>query len=159
MDFSSLDLREAADKEYWVHLRLGDVLLYADDAKEKPCRVKVGSIADPEIEQAAKAVTRSGNASATVEAQLANAANRDKRREIESRLDDIERQAEKAVVRFLMCSIKGWENIEKGGKPLEFSSEALKDMSQPKAPLFRLALTLAEDMGKVQSPFSQAESD
>ena len=30
MDFDLLDLREAADKEYWVQLRMGDTLLFAD---------------------------------------------------------------------------------------------------------------------------------
>jgi len=157
MDFSNLDLREAASKEYWVHLRLDDTLLFA--GKDKPCRVKTASAASPEVEEALKAVTRVGALSTNIEGQLALAANRQKRRAIEGKIDEVERDAERALTRFLCTAIVDWENIEKDGKSLPFSKEALSDYSQPKAPLFRLAVTLAEDMREAQSPFAEAESD
>lgn len=157
MDFDLLDLREAADKEYWVHLRMGDTLLYADKDQQRPCRVKVASIAELGVEDAMKAVSRVGTMSANLEAQLAGA-NRQQRAGVEQRLDQAEREAEKCLTQFLVKTIRGWENIEKGGKELPFSDEALKDMAQVKAPLYRLAANIATDMGEAQSPFAQAET-
>jgi len=155
MDFDILDLRGAAGKEYWVHLRVGDRLLYADmENQERPCRVLVASIADPEVEEALKAVTRSGRLYRSVETALGEA-NRQQRKALEARLEAIERESEKALTRFLTTAIRGWENIERGGKPLPFSQEALADLAEPKAPLFRLAATIAEDAASAQDPFSE----
>lgn len=157
MDFDLLDLREAASKEYWLHLRLGETLLFADmDKQERPCRVKVASIAEPDVEDAMKAVTRAGTLYRGVEAQLAQAANRQQRQAVEKRLADAEREAERALSRFLMTAIRDWENIEKGGKALPFSADALKDMAQPKAPLYRMASQIAEDAASAQSPFAES---
>jgi hypothetical protein len=156
MDFDLLDLREAAGKEYWVHLRAGDRLLFADmDKQERPCRVKVASVANPEVEQALKAVTRAGRMYRGLEAALADA-NRQQRAALEKRLGDVERESERALTSFLMKSIVGWENIEKGGKDLPFSREALADMAEPKAPLFRLAQAIAEDAASAQDPFAES---
>ncbi|MAH32275.1 MAG: hypothetical protein CMG78_09595 [Marinobacter sp.] len=160
MDFDLLDLREAADKEYWVQLRMGDTLLFADmDKQERPCRVKVASIAEPGVEDATKAVGRVGNLYRTVEVQLANASNRDQRRAAEKRLVEVEREAEKCLTTFLVKTIRGWENLVKGGELLPFSAEALLDMAQPKAPLFRMASAIAEDAMSAQNPFSRSEAD
>ncbi|RDC66553.1 hypothetical protein HME9302_00004 [Alteripontixanthobacter maritimus] len=42
--FDTLDLRNAEDEEYWLHLRHGETKLYADmDKQEGPCRVRVAS--------------------------------------------------------------------------------------------------------------------
>ena len=157
MDFDLLDLREAAGKEYWVQLRLGDTLLFADmEKQERPCRVKVASAAEPKVEEAMKAVTRAGSLYRSIEAQVALAPNRQQRQALEKRLEEAEKEAEKALTRFLVVSIRDWENIQKGGEPLKFSDEALKDMAQPKAPLFRIAASLAEDAASAQSPFSES---
>ena len=158
MDFDRLDLREAADNQYWVHLRMGETLLFADmDKQERPCRVKVASVASPDVEASMKAVTRAGSQYSAVEGQMA-LANRNQTKELENKLNGLEREAEKALTHFLVTSVKGWENIEKGGKPLEYSLDALKNMAAPKAPLYRLATTLAQDAAGAQSPFVEAES-
>lgn len=157
MDFDLIDLREAASKEYWVQLRLNDTLLFSDMGKqERPCRVKVASISEPEVEEATKAVTRAGNMYRALEAQLTGAVNRQQRQVIEKRLSEVEREAEKALTDFLVKTVIDWENIEKGGKPLEFSRDALKDMAQPKAPLFRMASAIAEDAANAQNPFFES---
>lgn len=158
MDFDQLDLRTAAGKEYWVHLRLGDTLLYLDmDKEQKPCRVKVASSVEPGVEDATKAVMRVGRMFQAAESALATA-NRDQRAGLEKRLDQLERESEKALTAFLMKAVKGWENIEQGGKELKFSPEALEDISQPKGPLYRMAASIAEDSAKAQNPFTNADS-
>ncbi|MEW4469003.1 hypothetical protein AB1K62_14345 [Parasphingorhabdus sp. JC815] len=158
MDFDLLDLRTAAGKEYWVHLRLGNTLLYLDmDKEEKPCRVKVASSVEPGVEDATKAVMRAGRMFQAAEDAL-SIANRDNRAALEKRLDQLERESEKCLTAFLVKAIKGWENIEQGGKELKFSPEALEDLAQPKGPLFRMAATIAEDSAKAQSPFAKADS-
>lgn len=160
MDFDLLDLREAADKEYWVQLRMGDTLLFADmEKQERPCRVLVASMAEPGVEEATKAVSRAGTMYRSLEAQLAAAANREQRRAIEKRLGEVDREAEKCITNFLMRSVRQWENIVKGSDPLPFSDEALKDMAQPKAPLFRMASAIAEDAANAQNPFSGSDAD
>ena len=154
MDFDLLDLREAGGKEYWVQLRLGDRLLFADMAKqERPCRVKVASIANPDVEDALKAVTRVGRMYRGVEAGLADA-NRQQRAALEKRLTEVEQESERALSGFLNVAVRDWENIERGGELLPFSKDALKDMAQPKAPLFRLAASIAEDAASAQDPFA-----
>lgn len=159
MDFDLLDLRNAADKEYWVQLRHGDTLLFADmDKQERPCRVKVASVAEPGVEDAMKAVARVASMRQSVEAQLSVAPNREQRKALEKRLDDVERETDKCLTTFLIKIVRDWENIDKGGKPLPFSEEALRDMAQPKAPLFRLAGLIAEDAASAQSPFTDANS-
>ena len=159
MDFDLLDLREAAGNEYWVQLRMGDTLLFADmDKQQGPCRVLVASMAEPGVEDAAKAVSRAGTMYRAIEAQLAVAPNREQRRAVEKRLADLDREAEKCISNFLLKTVRGWENINKGGEPLAFSDEALKDMAQPKAPLFRMATAIAEDAATAQSPFSESET-
>lgn len=159
MDFALLDLRTAAQKTYWVQLRYKDTPLYAGGDDARPCRVNTASVADPDVEQAVKTVQRIGRLTAQLEMQLAAAPNREQRKAIEKRLDDVERQAEKSLTGFLKTAIKGWENIAVDGKPLPFSDEALDDMAQPKAPLFQLAMNIAADMAEVQSPLSQAAAD
>jgi hypothetical protein len=157
MDFDLIDLREAASKEYWVQLRFGDTLLFSDmEKQERPCRVKVASISEPGVEEASKAVTRAGNMYRALEAQLAGVANRQQRQTIEKRFAEVEREAEKALTDFLVKTVIDWENIDKGGKPLDFSHDALKDMAQPKAPLFRMASAIAEDAANAQNPFIES---
>lgn len=158
MDFANLDLRAAASKEYWVQLRVGDTLLYADEkVQKKPCRVRIGSPADPEIEEAAKAVKRVGHIYAQVELSLGATKASQQQKQVERRLDALDREAEVLLQDFLRKAIKGWENIEFDGKELAFSPSALEDMSQPKAPLFRMATEIAEDAAKAVDPFSDVE--
>lgn len=160
MDFDLLDLREAADKEYWVQLRMGDTLLFADmDKQQGPCRVLVASMAEPGVEDAAKAIARAGALYGAIEAQLAVAPNREQRRAVEKRMAELDREAEKCISNYLLKAVRGWDNIEKGGEPLPFSDEALKDMAQPKAPLFRMASAIAKDAAAAQSPFFESDPD
>ena len=157
MDFGKLDLRAAADQEHWLHLRVGDTLLYLDEEKQEgPCRVKVRSVANDEVERALKVGTRAARAVATAESQLATA-NRQQKGEIEPRLDALEKQLEKALQAFLTTAIVDWENIQVGGKSLPFSKEALADMSEPKAPFARLATAIMDDMGNLASPFGKPD--
>lgn len=157
MDFDILDLREAGSREYWVQLRHGGTLLFADmDKQERPCRVKVASIAEHEVEQAVKAVMRVGGMVGNLEAQLVAAPNKQQRTQLEKRLEEIEREAERCITAFIVKAVRDWENIEKGGKVLPFSTAALEDMAQPKAPLFQLAIAIAEDAGRAQNPFPDA---
>lgn len=159
MDFDLLDLREASEKRYWIGLRLGNTLLFRDMKKQEgPCRVQVKSPAEAQVEEALKAITRAGNRESLLASQLASAPNRDERRAIESRLDDAERDAQKAIKRFLTTVICDWENIERGGKIVPFSDEALQDMAEPKGPLFRLAIAISQDMVKAIDPFTEADS-
>lgn len=159
MDFDLLDLRQTAEKEYWVHLRLGDTLLYADmDKQEGPCRVKVASISNPDIEAQLKAVNRVATRFSHAEAEFAGAKDRQARLATEKRLDSIDAEAEKIFSNFLCEIILDWENIQKGGNTLPFSADALKDMSAKGGPLFRMASTIAGDAIKAQSPFIVAES-
>lgn len=155
MDFAKLDLRAAAEQEHWLHLRVGDTLLYNDD-DGTPCRVKVRSVANDEVERALKVGTRAARAVATAENQLATA-NRQQKAEIEPRLDALEKQMEKALQAFLATAIVDWENIKVGGKPVPFSKDALADMSEPKAPLARLAPAIMDDMGNLANPFGKPE--
>lgn len=157
MDFAKLDLRETADNQFWVHLRVNDVYLYAGEGNEKPCRVRVASITDPGVETALKAVERAGRSSAAFESQLSTA-NREQRKALESRADAAEVAAQRCITQFLTTVVKDWENIEIDGKPLEFSQEALVDMSQPKAPMFRLATAISKDMAELYDPFGLADS-
>lgn len=155
MDFAKLDLRAAAEQETWVHLRVGDILLYADDEKqEHPCRVKVASVANPDVEKALKAGMRAARAVAAAETQLATA-NRQQCAELEKRLDVMERQMEKALQLFLATAILDWENIEFDGNDLPFSKQALADMSEPRGPFSRLASAIMEDMGNLANPFGK----
>ena len=158
MDIDQLDLREAADQEYWLQLRVGDRLLFCDMKKqERPLRVKVASVAKSGVEDAVKAVTRAGRMSASAENALVHA-NRQQRAELEKRLEEIERTTEKAITRFLTTAILGWENIERGGKPLPFAIDALDDLSQKGAPLYRMAIAIAEDAALAMDPFTDAVS-
>lgn len=158
MDFGSLDLRKAADKEYWIHLRRGDVLLYADMAKgENPCRAKVASISKPGVDDAIKAVTRAGRMLAAGEAQLISA-NRQQRAELEKRLEGIEKDAEAAIKRFLMTAVLDWENLEIDGKFVPFSRDQLDDWSDKGGPLHVLGLEIAEDVAAAMSPFGKPAS-
>lgn len=160
MDFGSLDLRKAADKEYWVHLRRGDVLLYAD--MDKPCeanrcRAKVASISKPGVDDAIKAVTRAGRMLAAGEAQLISA-NRQQRAELEKRLEGIEKDAEAAIKRFLMTAILDWENLIVDDNAVPFSRDQLDDWSEKGGPLHVLGLDIAEDVAAAMSPFGKAGS-
>ena len=155
MDFAKLDLRAAAEQETWVHLRVGDILLYADDDKqERPCRVKVASVANEVVERSLKTGIRIAKAVAAAEAQLATA-NRQQSAELEKRLDALEKHMDKAQKDFLLTAILDWENIEIDGKVVEFSKATLSDLSEPKAPFARLAKAIMEDMGDLASPFSR----
>ncbi len=156
MDFDALDLRKAADKEYWIHLRRGDVYLYQDmEAQERPYRVKVASIAKPGVDDAIKSVTRAGRMLASGEAQLIQA-NRQQRVDLEKRLAGIEAEADKAIKRFLMAAILDWENIQSGGKDVKFTRDALDDFSDKGGPLHVLGLDIAEDVASAMSPFGKA---
>jgi hypothetical protein len=73
---------------------------------------------------------------------------------LEKRLAEVEQESERALSGFLNVAVRDWENIERGGEPLPFSKDALKDMAQPKAPLFRLAASIAEDAASAQDPFA-----
>jgi hypothetical protein len=158
MDFGALDLRKSADKEYWIHLRRGDVLLYLDmEGQTKPCRAKVASIAKPGVDDAIKAVTRAGRMLGSGESQLIQA-NRQQRAELEKRLAGIEVEAEAAIKRFLMTAILDWENIEIDGKEVEFSRDQLDDWSDKGGPLHVLGLDIAEDVASAMSPFGKAGS-
>lgn len=158
MDIDAFDLREAATREYWLQLRMGDRLLFCDmEKQERPLRVKVASVAKQGVEDAVKAVTRLGRMMASAEAQLVNA-NRQQRAELEKRLDEIERSTEKAIARFLTTAILDWENVERGGKPLPYSKDALADLSEKGAPLYRMAFEIAEDAGAAMNPFGSAAS-
>lgn len=153
MDFAKLDLRAAANQETWVHLRVGDNLLYADDEKqERPCRVKVASVANPAVEDALEAAQLANEAGLKMRAQY-HASNRSDRLGAEKRLKDASQRANKLISAFLVCSIVDWENIEVGGGLLAFSKDALADMCEAKAPFFRMASEIMEDMGKLASPF------
>lgn len=156
MDFGLLDLRRASEQEYWVQLRVGDTLLKTDD--DKPCRVKVASIGEPGVEDAIKAVTRVGRLSQQIEAQMALAPNVKEREVIAKRLDTVEKEAERCLTTFLIKAVRGWENIFVGGEEVKFSQSALADMAEPKAPLFRLAASIAADMAEVQDPLGKRES-
>jgi hypothetical protein len=158
MDFGALDLRKAADKEYWVHLRRGDVYLYQDmEAATAPYRVKVASIAKPGVDDAIKAVTRAGRMLGAGEAQLIQA-NRQQRAELEKRLSSIEVEAEAAIKRFLMTAVLDWENIQVDGKDVPFSRDMLDDWSDKGGPLHVLGLDIAEDVAAAMSPFGKAGS-
>lgn len=158
MDFAALDLRKAAEKEYWVHLRRGDTLLYADmDKAEGPCRAKVASISRPGVDDAIKAVTRAGRMLANAESQLIGA-NRQQRAALEKSLERIEADAEAAIKRFLMTAILDWENLMVGGKEVKFSREQLDDWSEKGGPLHVLGLDIAEDVAAAMSPFGKAGS-
>jgi hypothetical protein len=158
MDFGALDLRKAADKEYWIHLRRGDQLLYADDEVcEKPCRAKVASISKPGVDDAIKAVTRAGRMLGAGEAQLIQA-NRQQRAELEKRLAGIETEAEAAIKRFLMTAVLDWENLQVDGKDVPFSRDMLDDWSDKGGPLHVLGLDIAEDVAAAMSPFGKAGS-
>lgn len=157
MDFSKLDLREAAGRQDWVHLRVGDTLLFADeDKQERPCRVKAASVTEPGVEGALKAMERAGRKSESLEAQLITA-NREQKKEVERQADEAARASEKAISAFLRLVIVGWENIEVSGKEVEFNADALHDLTEPKAPLFRLAPTISKDLAALYNPFSKAE--
>ena len=157
MDFAKLDLRNAGDTEHWLNLRLGETRLYADMGKQEgPCRLLVASPASDGVEAVLKGVQRAMSRQAAVAEQLATAVNRDQRRAIETRLDNAETEAQKAVEKFLNTVVLGWENIQLGGKGLKFSKEALADMTEPKAPLARLVMFIVEDMGKLHDPFTEA---
>ncbi len=158
MDFAKLDLREAATEEHWLQLRIGQTLLFAQDDKQKPCRVKVATAADPDVKAALKAVERAGRSCAEFESQLATA-NRQQKVELERRADDADAIAEKAIRQFLKVAVRDWENIFIGDDEVAFSASTLSDLSEPKAPLFRLATTIAEDMGEIHNPFLKAASD
>lgn len=157
MDFGKLDLRGSAEIETWLHLRVGDEFLYADDDKQKrPCRIKVASVANNEVEAALKAGRRAAVAVAKAEDQLASA-NRQQRAEFEKRLDSLERRMEDALKAFLAVAIVDWENIEIDGKAVSFSEERLADLSEPKAPFARMATAIMEDMGNLLNPFSMPD--
>jgi hypothetical protein len=159
MDFGSLDLRKAADKEYWVHLRRGETLLFLDmEGQKGPCRAKVASIAKPGVDDAIKAVTRAGRMLAAGEAQLINA-NRQQRAELEKRLAGIEKEAEAAIKRFLMTAVLDWENLYDEGKDVPFSRDQLDDWSEKGGPLHVLGLDIAEDVAAAMSPFTKAGTD
>lgn len=156
MDIGQFDLREAADQEYWIQLRVGDRLLFNDMKKqESPLRVKVASVAKPGVEDAVKSVTRAARMAHTVEAQLA-VANRQQKVALETRLDEIERTTEKALTRFLLTAVLDWENIERGKEALPFSKDALAELSEKGAPLYRMAMAIAEDVAVAMDPFSGA---
>lgn len=153
MDFAKLDLRAAAEQETWVHLRVGDILLYADDDKqERPCRVKVASVANPAVEEALDAAQLASEAAFKARAAF-HVANRSDRAGAEKRLKDAQERSTKLISAFLVTAIVDWENIESGGKVLEFSKAALADLCEAKAPLFRMANEIMEDMAKLASPF------
>lgn len=157
MDFSKLDLRKAEDEEHWIHLRLGDNLLFMDDKKrEGPCRVKTASIANIDAKNALKAVTRLAGEMQLVSQKLADESNTANRDRIKKRLDALDIEAEESFSRFLSVAVKDWENIQQDGKPLEFSTEVLADLSKPNAPLFRMASEIAADMAKAQDVFTNA---
>ena len=120
------------------------------------CQAQGGNqppIANADVEDALKAVTRVGRMYRGVEAGLADA-NRQQRAALEKRLAEVEQESERALSGFLNVAVRDWENIERGGEPLPFSKDALKDMAQPKAPLFRLAASIAEDAASAQDPFA-----
>lgn len=158
MDLDLLDLRQAAEREYWVHLRLGNTKLYSNmDDMEGPCRVKVASVANPEVERQITAVERVGKRFSHAEFEYSSAKDGQVRKALEKRLDLIDSEASKLFSKFLQTIVLDWENLEKDGKPLPFSPEALADLSEKGAPLFRMATEIAEDAGKAQHPFTQAE--
>jgi len=157
MDFAKLDLRESASEEHWLQLRVGQTLLFAQSDKSKPCRIKVATAADPRVKAALKAVERAGRSVSEFERQLTTA-NRQQKVEIERRADDADAIAEKAIKQFLNVAVRGWENIFVKDDEVSFSPSALADLSEPQAPLFRLATTIAEDMGEIHNPFLKAKS-
>jgi hypothetical protein len=158
MDFGALDLRKAADKEYWVHLRRGDVYLYQDmEAATAPYRVKVASIAKPGVLDAVTAAKRVARLVNQAEAQLGSA-NRQQRAELESRITRLENEAVSAIKRFLMDVVLDWENIQADGKDVPFSRDMLDDWSDKGGPLFVLFPEILEDVDDAASPFGKAGS-
>jgi hypothetical protein len=153
MDFAKLDLRTTAEQEHWLHLRAGDHYLYNDEAETEPCRVRVASVAKPEVEKALTAAERGVQAVTALRHDLARA-NRQQRAEIEPRLDAAEKRAAELQSAFLVAAIVDWENIEVGEEPAKFTKAALADLCEPKAPFFRLAGEIMEDMAKLASPFA-----
>lgn len=152
MDFADLDLRTAADEESWLHLRIGDHYLYLDAAKQEgPCRVKVRSIANDAVDRARKVAMRLARAVSAADEQLAMA-NRQQRAELESRLDTLEKQFDKAFEAFMLATIVDWENINRDKSPVPFSKDALADMCKPMAPFTRLAKSIMDDMGNLANP-------
>jgi|GEM_PF-2764693 len=159
MDFDLLDLRQTADKEYWIQLRLGSTSLFADmEKQERPCKIKVASVSNPEVEALVKSVSRIGQRYGRAEMEYSSA-NREQRVGLEKRLDSIDKEAERLFGEFIIRVVLDWENIDKGGKPLKFSDDVLKDMSVKGAPLYRMVKEIAEDSAKAQNPFTGAESD
>ena len=159
MNIDQFDLRATETREYWIQLRVGDKLLFCDMEKsERPLRVKVASIAKQGVEDAIKAVTRAGRMMNAAEAQLVQA-NRQQRVELEKRMDEIERTSEGALTRFLTTAIVDWDNLERDGKLLPYSKEALDDLSAKGAPLYRMALEIAGDAAIAMDPFTVAATD
>lgn len=153
MDFAKLDLRAAAGQEHWLHLRVGDIYLYNDEAETLPCRVKVASVAKPEVEKALNAATRAAQSVAVLQRDLA-LANRQQRAELEPRLDAAEKRAAELQGALLATAIVDWENIQIGDDVVKFSKDALADLCEPKAPFFRMGGEIMEDMAKLASPFA-----
>ena len=155
MDFAKLDLRRTAEDEYWLHLRAGTMLFYADEAtKQRPSEVQILSPSSPEVEGLLKSIERVGKLFARTEMSLVGSSAAQARRETERQLDALDKEAEALLTRFLVQSIRNWRNIMVDGEELPFTQENLLDMAQPKAPLFRLAQFIAEDAGRALDPFS-----
>jgi hypothetical protein len=159
MDFGSLDLRKSAEKEYWIHLRRGDTLLYADmGKKEGPCRAKVASISKSGVDDAIKSTMLAARLLAECEAAMVGATSSMKRAELKKRHGEISDEADASVKRFLMLSILDWENLQVDGKAVPFSREQLDDWSDKGGPLHVLGLEIAGDVADAMSPFGKAGS-
>jgi len=159
MDFSALDLRKASNREYWVHLRSGDTLLYRDmDKQEGPCRAKVASISKPGVDEAVKAVVLAAQIGAECVREMGTVVSNSRSKELAKRHAEIDKMASQAIKTFLMMAIVDWENIEQDGKLVPFTREQLDDWSEKGAPLHRIGFEIAGDVAEAMSPFSQHNS-
>ena len=157
MDFAKLDLRNTSEEKYWVHLRLGDTLLFSDmDNKEGACRVQVAAASSNEVKASLKAALREADQVNRVADLLAQEENTTKRDKYSERLVKLDRSLDETLTRFLMAAVKDWENIEFDGAPLKFSQDSLAELSKIGAPLHRMANEIASDLAKAQSPFTKA---
>lgn len=160
MDFAQLDLRNASTKEYWVHLRIGDTLLYSDmDKQEKPCKVKMAATTSVEVKAALKTTLREADQVERVSNLLAQEDNNAKREKLKDRLIKLDKALDETLENFLNIAVKDWQNIEYDGKPFIFSSDNLAQLSKVGAPLHRMASEIAQDTSKAQSPFIKAVND
>lgn len=139
MDFARFSLAELAAQSSWVHLEMDGEPLWRDDAKrEGPCRVLVRSAAHKDVAAALRRIERAGVGLALRNPRTGLKDESPVLAHYQSEMND----ADEAL---MVAAIEAWENIEAGGKPMEFTRDNVLGLFGPGAYFYSQVRAAIED--------------